>query len=124
MSFKSGDIDVIHATTIAMPPRSKPLVVTIHDLIYLQYPEAHTGLRGRGLKALLPLSARASHRVVVPADSARLAGATAALAVVVAAATGSASWLNGLVSLVLLGLALVLRIALAVGRLSRSRGLW
>lgn len=30
-----GAVDVIHATSIAIPPRSAPLVVTIHDLAFL-----------------------------------------------------------------------------------------
>jgi len=43
----TGAIDVIHATGIAMPPRSQPVVLTVHDLAYLDYPELFTrqGLR-------------------------------------------------------------------------------
>jgi glycosyltransferase involved in cell wall biosynthesis len=41
-----GPVDVIHATTIAMPPRSRPLVLTIHDLAFLHYP-AYFTRRGR-----------------------------------------------------------------------------
>jgi glycosyltransferase involved in cell wall biosynthesis len=43
----TGPVDVIHATGIAMPPRTRPLVLTIHDLSYLVYPELFSrhGLR-------------------------------------------------------------------------------
>jgi glycosyltransferase involved in cell wall biosynthesis len=43
----TGPVDVIHATGIAMPPRTKPVVLTVHDLAYLDYPELFTrqGLR-------------------------------------------------------------------------------
>lgn len=42
----TGPVDVVHATTIAMPPRSKPIVLTIHDLAFLHHPEHFTA---RGL---------------------------------------------------------------------------
>src|SRR5262245_42511332 len=35
----TGPVDVIHATGVAMPPRSRPIVLTVHDLAYLEYPE-------------------------------------------------------------------------------------
>ncbi|MCA1702599.1 MAG: glycosyltransferase, partial [Actinobacteria bacterium] len=41
----TGPVDVIHATSIAIPPRSAPLVVTIHDLAWLHEP-AHFTPRG------------------------------------------------------------------------------
>jgi glycosyltransferase involved in cell wall biosynthesis len=43
----TGPVDVIHATGVAMPPRSRPVVVTVHDLAYLDHPELFTrqGLR-------------------------------------------------------------------------------
>ena len=52
-----GRADVVHATTIAIPPRSAPLVVTIHDLAFVSNPEHFTkrGLRffARGLELAL-----------------------------------------------------------------------
>ncbi|HKA05022.1 MAG TPA: glycosyltransferase family 1 protein [Acidimicrobiales bacterium] len=42
----TGPVDVIHATTIIPPPRSVPLVVTIHDLAFLHEPGYFTA-RGR-----------------------------------------------------------------------------
>jgi len=43
----TGHVDVIHATGIAMPPHSAPIVFTIHDLAFLRFPEHFTraGLR-------------------------------------------------------------------------------
>jgi glycosyltransferase involved in cell wall biosynthesis len=52
----TGRVDVIHATTIVIPPRSAPLVVTVHDLAFLHQPDHFTarGLRTfrRGLELL------------------------------------------------------------------------
>ena len=49
-----GSVNVIHATTLAIPPKTSPLVVTIHDLAFLTYPDYFTrrGLRffTRGLE--------------------------------------------------------------------------
>ncbi|HVM34239.1 MAG TPA: glycosyltransferase family 1 protein [Actinomycetota bacterium] len=53
----TGPVDVVHATTLAMPPRSKPIVLTIHDLAFLHHPQHFTarGLSffGRGLRIAL-----------------------------------------------------------------------
>jgi glycosyltransferase involved in cell wall biosynthesis len=46
-------------------------VVTVHDLIYLVFPEAHGGLRARGMQALVPLGVRRSHRVTADSRSTR-----------------------------------------------------
>jgi len=35
----TGPVDVIHATGVAMPPPSRPIVLTVHDLAYLDHPE-------------------------------------------------------------------------------------
>lgn len=42
----TGHVDVIHATGVAVPPRSAPLVVTVHDLAYLHDPSQFTA-KGR-----------------------------------------------------------------------------
>ena len=44
-------------------------VVTIHDLNYRIVPDAHFGIRGLGIRALVPLAARSSHRIIVDAQS-------------------------------------------------------
>jgi glycosyltransferase involved in cell wall biosynthesis len=46
-------------------------VVTIHDLIYARFPEAHAGLRGKGMRVLVPLAARRSDRVIADSQSTR-----------------------------------------------------
>ena len=38
----TGPVDVIHATTFAIPPRSAPLVVTVHDLAFIHEPDHFT----------------------------------------------------------------------------------
>jgi glycosyltransferase involved in cell wall biosynthesis len=48
VELRTGDVDVIHSTTIVAPPRSRPLVVTVHDLAFLHDPE-HFPRRGRRL---------------------------------------------------------------------------
>jgi glycosyltransferase involved in cell wall biosynthesis len=69
----TGRIDVIHATTLAIPPRSAPLVVTVHDLAFLCYPEHFTrrGLRlfNRGLE----LALTDADRVICPSYATRRA---------------------------------------------------
>lgn len=66
----TGPVDVIHATTMAIPPKSAPLVVTVHDLAFLQEPAHFTkhGLRffNRGLS----LARKDADVVIVPSRSA------------------------------------------------------
>ncbi|HYY44019.1 MAG TPA: glycosyltransferase family 1 protein [Actinomycetota bacterium] len=38
----TGRVDVIHATTVAMPPRSAPIVVTVHDIAFRRDPSHFT----------------------------------------------------------------------------------
>ena len=64
--------DLVHCLASTAPLwGSVPRVTTIHDLNYLLVPEAHFGLRGLGMRALVPLSARRSRRVIVDAASTR-----------------------------------------------------
>ena len=37
-------------------------VVTVHDLIYARFPEAHAGMRDKGMRVLVPRAARRSQR--------------------------------------------------------------
>jgi glycosyltransferase involved in cell wall biosynthesis len=46
-------------------------VLTVHDLIYARFPEAHSGLRDRGMRVLVPLAARRSTRVIAISESTR-----------------------------------------------------
>jgi glycosyltransferase involved in cell wall biosynthesis len=45
--------------------------VTVHDLIYARFPEAHGGLRARGMRVLVPLGVRHAHRVIADSQSTR-----------------------------------------------------
>ena len=67
-----GPVDVIHATGMAVPPRSAPLVVTLNDLAWRHEPE-HFTARGRRLfEACLSLAATEADVVVVPSDASRV----------------------------------------------------
>ena len=46
-------------------------VVTVHDLIYARFPEAHAGIRDRGMKVLVPAAVRRSDRVIADSRSTR-----------------------------------------------------
>ncbi len=46
-------------------------VVTVHDLIYARFPEAHPGIRDKGMKVLVPLAARRADRVICDSQSTR-----------------------------------------------------
>ncbi|HTR88920.1 MAG TPA: glycosyltransferase, partial [Solirubrobacteraceae bacterium] len=44
-------------------------VTTVHDLIYARFPDAHAGLRDRGMRVLVPAAARRSRRVIAISHS-------------------------------------------------------
>jgi len=46
-------------------------VVTVHDLIYARYPEAHAGIRSLGMRVLVPLAVRRADRVIADSQSTR-----------------------------------------------------
>jgi glycosyltransferase involved in cell wall biosynthesis len=46
-------------------------IVTIHDLIYRFYPEAHSGVLSLGMRVLVRLAAKRSHRVIADSLSTR-----------------------------------------------------
>jgi len=46
-------------------------VVTVHDLIYARFPEAHAGIRDKGMKVLVPQAVRRSDRVIADSQSTR-----------------------------------------------------
>jgi glycosyltransferase involved in cell wall biosynthesis len=59
--------DVLHSLASTGPlAGSVPRIVTVHDLHYRTQPEAHFGVRGLGMRALVPAAARRSRRVIVP----------------------------------------------------------
>jgi glycosyltransferase involved in cell wall biosynthesis len=62
----TGSVDVIHAVSLAMPPKSAPLVVTVHDLLFRHEP-AHFTRRGvRFLTRGLELARRDADLVLCP----------------------------------------------------------
>jgi glycosyltransferase involved in cell wall biosynthesis len=69
LASKAG-VDLVHslATTAPLWGRFRR-VTTIHDLIYARYPEAHGGLRAKGMRALVPAAARRSDRVIADSQS-------------------------------------------------------
>lgn len=65
-------VDIVHSLASTGPVwGSFTRVVTIHDLIYRIHPEAHAGFRTIGMRVLVPLAARRSHRVIVPSVNTR-----------------------------------------------------
>ena len=64
--------DLVHslASTAPLWGRTRR-ITTIHDLNYKLVPDAHFGVRGLGMRALVPASARRSHRLLVDAASTR-----------------------------------------------------
>jgi glycosyltransferase involved in cell wall biosynthesis len=64
--------DVVHSLGSTAPARGRFVrVTTIHDLNYLMVPDAHFGVRGLGMRVLIPLAARTSHRVIADSASTR-----------------------------------------------------
>jgi glycosyltransferase involved in cell wall biosynthesis len=65
-------VDLVHSLASTAPSWGRfRRVVTIHDLTYRIVPEAHLGLLGVGMRVLVPLAARGSHRIIVDAASTR-----------------------------------------------------
>ncbi|HTB69627.1 MAG TPA: glycosyltransferase family 1 protein, partial [Solirubrobacteraceae bacterium] len=65
-------VDLVHSLASTAPLRGPfTRVVTIHDLIYARFPEAHAGLRGKAMRVLVPAAARRSRRVIADSQSTR-----------------------------------------------------
>jgi glycosyltransferase involved in cell wall biosynthesis len=65
-------IDLVHSLASTAPAHGRfRRVVTVHDLIYARFPEAHAGLRDLGMRVLVPLAVRRSDRVIADSDSTR-----------------------------------------------------
>jgi glycosyltransferase involved in cell wall biosynthesis len=63
-------VDLVHSLGSTAPGRGRfRRVVTVHDLIYRRFPEAHAGLRALGLRVLVPLGVRRSDRVIADSTS-------------------------------------------------------
>jgi glycosyltransferase involved in cell wall biosynthesis len=58
-------IELLHSLGSTAPARpGRPSVLTLHDVIYARYPEAHTRLMALGMRLLVPLSARSAERII------------------------------------------------------------
>jgi glycosyltransferase involved in cell wall biosynthesis len=65
-------VDLLHSLSNTAPLRGGfRRVVTIHDLIHRVHPEAHFGLLGTGMRILVTLAARRSHRVIADSHNTR-----------------------------------------------------
>ena len=65
-------VDLMHSLASTAPLRGRfRRVVTVHDLIYARFPEAHSGLRDKGMRVLVPAAARRSDRVITDSQSTR-----------------------------------------------------
>jgi glycosyltransferase involved in cell wall biosynthesis len=61
--------DVLHATTWAVPPRSAPLVVTVHDVAFLRAPEHFTPRGNRYFRRALDVVRREADLVIAPSGA-------------------------------------------------------
>jgi glycosyltransferase involved in cell wall biosynthesis len=65
-------VDLMHSLASTAPLWGRfRRVVTVHDLIYARFPEAHAGIRDKGMKVLVPQAVRRSHRVIADSQSTR-----------------------------------------------------
>jgi glycosyltransferase involved in cell wall biosynthesis len=69
----TGAVDVIHATTLAIPPKSAPLVVTVHDLAFLDNPSHFTKRGMRLFSRGLELAIEDADLVLCPSQATRAA---------------------------------------------------
>jgi glycosyltransferase involved in cell wall biosynthesis len=68
----AAGVDVLHSLGGTAPGRGRfRRVATIHDLNYLLVPDAHFGVRGLAMRALVPFAAHRSHRVITDSESTR-----------------------------------------------------
>jgi glycosyltransferase involved in cell wall biosynthesis len=71
MAARAG-VDLMHSLASTAPLRGPFFkVVTVHDLIYARFPEAHQGLRDLGMRVLVPRAARHADRVIAISESTR-----------------------------------------------------
>ncbi|MBO9555483.1 glycosyltransferase family 1 protein [Cellulomonas sp.] len=62
------DVDVVHATTWAIPPRTAPLVATVHDLAFLRAPEHFTARGNRFFRRALEIVRDEADVVITPSQ--------------------------------------------------------
>lgn len=67
----TGPVDVIHATGVAMPPRTVPVVLTLHDLAWRHYPQSFTRNGLRFFAAALARALRDADLVLCSSEATR-----------------------------------------------------
>jgi glycosyltransferase involved in cell wall biosynthesis len=67
----AGPVDLVHATTWAVPGRRVPLVVTVHDLAFLRAPEQFTRRGNQFFRRAWEVVRDEAVRVVVPSEATR-----------------------------------------------------
>jgi glycosyltransferase involved in cell wall biosynthesis len=71
LAMRAG-VDLVHSLASTAPLWGRfRRVVTVHDLIYARFPEAHAGIRDKGMKVLVPQAVHRSHRVIADSLSTR-----------------------------------------------------
>ena len=74
----TGPVDVVHDAGYVVPPSTAPLVATVHDLLFLEYPEHYTWHSRAVLRRGLTLARRDARVVICPSratiDACRAAG--------------------------------------------------
>jgi glycosyltransferase involved in cell wall biosynthesis len=71
LAMRAG-VDLVHSLASTAPLWGRfRRVVTVHDLIYARFPEAHAGIRDKGMRVLVPQAARRSNRVIADSRSTR-----------------------------------------------------
>jgi glycosyltransferase involved in cell wall biosynthesis len=71
LAMRAG-VDLMHSLASTAPLWGRfRRVVTVHDLIYARFPEAHSGIRDKGMRVLVPQAALRSHRVIADSRSTR-----------------------------------------------------
>lgn len=65
-------VDLLHSMG-STAPATGPFrrIVSVMDLIYAHYPDAHSGIRDKGMRMLVPLAVRRSHRAIAISESTR-----------------------------------------------------
>jgi glycosyltransferase involved in cell wall biosynthesis len=65
-------LELVHSLASTGPAHGRfGRVTTVQDLNYLEHPDAHFGIRSLGMRLLVPLAVRRSHRVIVPSAATR-----------------------------------------------------
>ena len=74
----TGPVDLVHDAGYVVPPSNAPLVATVHDLLFLTYPEHYTWHSRAVLRRGLELARREARLVICPStatmDACRAAG--------------------------------------------------